>query len=238
MVYYSNLDMTNYFYNGDSRMADIITRHVELIEMLPRFGISLGFGDLTVNEVCKKWNVDVDFFLLICNVYSFRDFVPTDDVVNNTDMTQLVPYLKASHSYYVSKRLPHIQGHLHHIAEKLPHKVASVFLRFFELYKNEVEAHFRSEETTLFPLIQKIVSGEHDAGLHISSFNDVHQDIEDKLQDLTQIIFKYLPETIADDDTTDVVTDLLLLARDLHKHSLIEEKILVPFVRHLGKDIS
>ncbi len=230
--------MTHYIYNCESRMADIITSHVELIEMMPRFGIALGFGDMTVSQLCKKKNIDVNFFLLICNVYSFSDFIPDANVVNNTDMTMLVPYLKASHHYYLQKRLPHIQNHLHHIAGKLPPKVASVFLRFFELYKNEVEAHFINEEKNLFPLIQRLISGDNDAGIHINSFNDVHQDIEDKLQDITQIIFKYLPENATDDDTTDVVTDLLLLARDLHKHSLIEEKILVPFVRHLGKDIN
>ena len=53
------------------------------------------------------------------------------------------------------------------------------------------------------------------------------------MSDLVQIIFKYLPETVTGEDAVDVVYDILLLSDDLNKHSLIEEKVLVPYVKHL-----
>lgn len=227
--------MTQYLYNRNTRMSDMMTRHVELIEMLPRFGIALGFGDRTVKEVCDKWNVDVDFFLLICNVYAFRDFEPSLATIENTNMEKLVPYLKESHIYYTQKRLPHIEKHLHHIAEQLPPKIAQVFLKFFRLFQKEVEAHFSNEETIIFPRLQSFISGNETEFSFTQYLTDIHSDIEDKLADLSQIIFKYLPETIANEDTIDVVSDLLLLARDLHNHSLIEEKILIPFVQNINK---
>lgn len=225
--------MTQLPYNGNERMADIMTTHSGLIELLPRFGIALGFGDRTVKEVCAKWNVDMRFFLMICNVYVFDDYEPLAAEVEKTDMSHLVGYLKASHDYYLKKRLPHISSHLHHIANELPHKVAGVFLRFFDLYRDEVSIHFKQEEDNVFPFIEKMLNGELVKKPVVRDLNTIHSDIEDKLEDLTKIIFKYLPETVAKEDTIDVVSDLIGLSHDLRKHSLIEEKILVPVIEHL-----
>ena len=52
-----------------------------------------------------------------------------------------------------------------------------------------------------------------------------------------QIIFKYLPANATTDDSIDVVFDLLQLSQDLVKHNVIEEKILIPYVKLLtGKE--
>ena len=41
-----------------------------------------------------------------------------------------------------------------------------------------------------------------------------------------------------DDDAIDMIFDILQLSRDLRKHSLIEEKILGPYVKQLEKHYS
>ena len=60
-----------------------------------------------------------------------------------------------------------------------------------------------------------------------------HDNIEDKLSDLTQIIFKYLPGNVSPEDSIDVVFDIFQLSADLNKHALIEDRILVPYVEML-----
>jgi regulator of cell morphogenesis and NO signaling len=50
-----------------------------------------------------------------------------------------------------------------------------------------------------------------------------------------QIIFKYLPGNVSQGDSIGVVFDIFQLSSDLHKHSLIEEKVLVPYVKLLEK---
>ena len=40
-------------------------------------------------------------------------------------------------------------------------------------------------------------------------------------------------EQVISDDAVDVVHDILQLSNDLNKHSVIEEKVLVPYVKHL-----
>jgi regulator of cell morphogenesis and NO signaling len=219
------------------KLADLISANHSLILMLPRFGISLGFGDRRVTEVCARYGVPVDFFLLICNVYSFDSFLPDEREVISTDMSQLIPYLRASHHYYLKERLPHIEQHLNRIADHINEKYGRVLKRFFAGYGNEVSEHFLYEEETVFPYIEGLVAGRPCGTYRIHDFEKVHNNIEDKLNDLRQIIFKYLPENVPRGDSIGVVFDIFQLSSDLHKHSLIEEKVLVPYVKLLERKL-
>ncbi len=230
--------MKEFLYDSASKMSEMITAHPGLVMMLPRFGIELGFGDKSIGEVCRLHGVDAGFFLLMCNVYTFDNYVPTAHVIDSTDLTHLVDYLRRSHQYYVEKRLPHIERHLQHMASALPDRVATVFMHFFSTYKNEVVAHFGHEEERVFPHIEALQRGHSDDSYQIDAFLASHSNIEDKLDDLLQIIFKYLPPQAMGDDAISVVYDILQLSHDLRKHSLIEEKILVPYVTHLERTVS
>ncbi len=79
------------------------------------------------------------------------------------------------------------------------------------------------------------MAGRHDSTYSIGEFINTHSDIEGKLDDLLNIVFKYLPPQVDDDNVLDVVYDILRLREDLKKHTFIEEKIMVPLVKHLEK---
>lgn len=229
--------MKSRLFSSDSRLSDLVTAHPSLLAMLTRLGISLGFGDRSIADVCESSGVDAEFFLLICNVYTFNNYVPSTATILGTDMRDLVPYLEKSHQYYVDKRLPHIERHLDAIARKLEGRIGQVFLSFFKEYKNEVEAHFSHEERDVFPHIRALMSGKRDTTYSIGEFIHTHSDIEGKLDDLLNIVFKYLPPQVDDDNVLDVVYDILRLSEDLKKHTFIEEKIMVPLVKHLENAI-
>ena len=220
---------------SDSRLSDLITAHPSLLTLLTRLGISLGFGDRSIADVCEASDVNTDFFLLICNVHTFNNYVPSTAAILGTDMTGLVPYLEKSHRYYVDKRLPHIERHLDAIAHNLGGRIGQVFISFFKEYKSEVETHFLHEERNVFPHIIALMAGRHDSTYSIGEFINTHSDIEGKLDDLLNIVFKYLPPQVDDDNVLDVVYDILRLREDLKKHTFIEEKIMVPLVKHLEK---
>ena len=220
-------------FSNDSRLSDLITAYPSLLSLLTRLGISLGFGDRSIADVCEDSGVDTDFFLLICNVYTFNNYVPSTATILGTDMTGLVTYLEKSHRYYVDKRLPHIERHLDAIAENLSGRIGQVFISFFQEYKREVEEHFQHEERDVFPHIRALQAGERDTTYSIGEFLQSHSDIEGKLDDLLNIVFKYLPPQVDDDNVLDVVYDILRLSEDLKKHTFIEEKIMVPLVKHL-----
>jgi len=220
-------------FSSESRLSDLITAHPSLLTLLTRLGISLGFGDRSIDDVCETSGVDTAFFLLICNVYTFNNYVPSTAAILGTDMSGLVPYLEKSHKYYVDKRLPHIERHLDAIAQNLDGRIGQVFISFYKDYKQEVEAHFLHEEQDVFPHIRALMQGKLDTTYSIGEFLHTHSDIEGKLDDLLNIVFKYLPPRVDDDNVLDVVYDILRLSEDLKKHTFIEEKIMVPLVKHL-----
>lgn len=225
--------MKGLLFNSKIKLSELVTAQPELVRILQRVGIPLGFGDSSIEQVCRRHNVDTEFFLLLCNIYTHARYVPDARVVRTVDMRQLVPYLRKSHDYYVKNRLPHIEKHLDYISNQLPERVARVFMQFFEQYKQDVMEHFAHEEKNVYPHVEKLQAGTQDNTYSIATFIDSHGNLEDKLSDLVQIIFKYLPETVTGEDAVDVVYDILLLSDDLNKHSLIEEKVLVPYVKHL-----
>ena len=229
--------MKSRLFSSESRLSDLITAHPSLLTLLTRLGISLGFGDRSIKDVCEESGVDTAFFLLICNVYTFNNYVPSTAAILGTDMTGLVPYLEHSHKYYVDKRLPHIESHLDAIAQKLNGRIGQVFISFFKEYKCEVVDHFVHEEKDVFPHIRALMNGERDSTYRIGEFVRTHSDIEGKLDDLLNIVFKYLPPQVDDDNVLDVVYDILRLSEDLKKHTFIEERIMVPMVMHLENAI-
>lgn len=220
----------------NAKLSVLVMAHPELLLTLSHFGIGLGVGDGSIGEVCRRHGVSPDFFLLICNLYAFENFVPTAESIAATDMSGLLPYLLRSHAYYLDKRLPHIGSHLEKIAQMLPERAAKVIMRFYEEYVSEVDSHFCYEEDTVFPHISRLLSG-HAGRYRIEEYLHNHGNLEDKLSDLTQIMFKYLPTELTDADAIDMIFDILELGRDLHKHSLIEERILVPYVSNLEKQV-
>ena len=48
-------------------MNDVISDDYRMLQMISRFGITLGFGDKTVAETCKAAGVDTATFLTVVN---------------------------------------------------------------------------------------------------------------------------------------------------------------------------
>ena len=225
--------MTDFLYNENDNLSSLVTLRPDLLLTLSHFGIPLGFGDKSIARVCSEHDVDPQFFLLICEVYSNDNYMPSQATLSHTSMTGLVPYLLRSHDYYLNRRLPHIGLHLDKIAEMLPARAGKAIKQFFNAYVEEVQAHFAHEENTVYPHISHLLNHDND-NFAIKQYLASHDNLEDKLSDLVQIIFKYLPSSTSD-DAIDMIFDILQLSRDLRKHSLIEDKILGPYVKQLEK---
>lgn len=224
-------------FNKKMKLADLIIHEHSLVLIIQRFNILLGFGEKSVEEVCREHQVPVDFFLMICNVYSNDQYLPTASELETTDMHPLIPYLTASHDYYLKERIPHIENHLNHIAAECQPHHRRILQKFFIDYKEEVEKHFLYEESTVFPYILSLYKGIKSPGYSINQFEENHSNIEDKLEDLTNIFLKYLPGDILPKERISLLFDIFQLSTDLNKHSLIEEKILIPYVETLEKKL-
>lgn len=223
----------NFIFSENMKMSDVVSSNPKLMLTLSRFGIELGFGDHSIKEVCERAKVSPLFFTLICNIYSNQDFIPTLDDLKSVDCNSLLSYLSESHKYYVNERLPHIEFHLNRIIEACPERFAKTLDRFFKEYKSEVTKHFSYEEVTVFPYIIALNNKDKNSNFTISEFKSSHTNIEDKLSDLMNILIKYLPANIFPKERIEISLDIMDLSSDLSSHTIVEERILVPFVELL-----
>ena len=214
-------------------MADLVLGNSKLLLMFPRFGMDLGFGDRSIAEVCAMNNVSAPFFLMICNVYCNDDYTPSPEDIESVDLKALVNYLLESHKYYLHERLPHIEEHLDHIIKACNPKYGNMLRRFFDEYKNEVVDHFVYEEKNVFPYLQQLVNQDVKTDYKIKVFHENHTNIEDKLSDLMNILVKYLPADVFPKERIEIALDINELSADLMSHTLIEERVLIPFVESL-----
>ncbi|MBQ9417225.1 MAG: hemerythrin domain-containing protein [Bacteroidales bacterium] len=220
--------MKHTIFTGRMKMADMIASNYALILMLPRFGIPLGFGEKSVKEVCRDNGVDENFFLTVCNIYTFDDYTPDDDELAQITPEMVMAHLQTSHRYYIEERLPHLKHHLDHIAAESDEQIGAILSKYFADYCREVKEHVRREERTLAAMRSELRDGEPLSRTFGEQYMKSHDNIRDRLNDLTQIIYKYLPGGRMTEEMMELVFDILQLSRDLERHAMIEELLLSP----------
>ena len=218
----------------DSKFFELMTDDRRLLHLLPRFGIGLGFGDRNVEQVCQTNHVNAELFLMICEIYSNSHFRPEKEELQQINMRDLLSYLKASHRYYLEERFPHIEEHLQRIIEACGQKFGPMLSHFYDEYKQEVMRHIQYyEEEVVFPYIEALLNGQHTDSYKIVEFEHNHTNIQDVLDDMMNILLKYLPGDILPKERIEISYDIMELSDDLNRHSLIEERILIPYVESL-----
>ncbi len=221
-------------FSKDTKFAELLTDDRRLLQLLPRFGIGLGFGDRNVDQVCQMNQVNTDLFLMICEIYSDNNYKPGQNELQHIDMGDLLSYLKASHQYYLDERFPHIEEHLQRIIKACGQKYGPMLSHFYDEYKQEVMRHIKYyEEEVVFPYIEALLNGKRTDSYKIDEFEHNHTNIQDTLDDMMNILLKYLPGDILPKERIEISYDIMELSDDLNRHSIIEERILIPNVESL-----
>lgn len=221
-------------FSKDTKLAELLAEDRRLLLLPSRFGIGLGFGDHSVEQVCQTNHVNTDLFLMICEIYSDSSFKPEKEELRHIDLGDLLSYLKTSHRYYLDERFPHIEEHLHHIIEACGQKFGPMLSHFYDDYKQEVMRHIKYyEEEVVFPYIEALLNGKRTDSYKIDEFEHNHTNIQDTLDDMMNILLKYLPGDILPKERIEISYDIMELSDDLNRHSLIEERILIPCVESL-----
>ena len=221
-------------FSKDTKLAELLAEDRSLLQLLPRFGIGLGFGDHSVERVCQINHVDTNLFLMICAIYSDSSFKPEKEELRHIDLGNLLSYLKTSHRYYLDERFPHIEEHLQHIIDACGQKFGPMLSHFYDEYKQEVMRHIQYyEEEVVFPYIEALLNGRRNDSYKIDEFEHNHTNIQDVLDDMMNILLKYLPGDILPKERIEISLDIMELSDDLNRHSLIEDRILIPYVELL-----
>ena len=214
-------------------METLITTNYRLLGMLSRFGISLGVGDKSIEEVCRMSGVDCNTFLAVANLF----INPEAQSDSEFSMDDLILYLKNSHSYYTDYRLPAIREALQKATVGGGKDMQYLILNYFDDYASEVARHMNQENEEVFPYIHKLIECHSGgAALHGGKnphiFSEQHNSIDVRLGELIDIIVKYYPGGATNELNT-VLYDIFVCQQDLESHNLIEDVLLVPKVKEL-----
>lgn len=220
-------------FSESMKIADLIDVNFKLLNVLSRLGISLGFGENTIMEVCARQGIDIKSFLLICNVYTYDGYIPSVELMSGADPATIVDYLHNSHSFYLLKEFTALEEELKAMVEPCDATQKKVVARFFSDYKAQVENHFEYEESVVFPYIRALMAGQRYASYSIEQFEENHSNIDETLNDLKNIVMKYLPDTCDTVLRNQVLYRIYRLGEDLLKHTLIEDNILIPMVNKI-----
>ena len=227
-------------YHGKDRMIDVISDDYRMLQVISRFGITLGFGDQTVAATCKNAGVDLETFLTVVNF--LRDpHVSINKLVERVNLKALIMYLKNSHIYFVDYKLPAVRRKLIEAIDcSARNQIAFLILKFYDEYAEDVSRHMEYENKYVHPHVENLLHGK----LTLESFNTVvnqhsrnHASIEKSISELKNIIIKYYPSDANAQLLNDVLMDIYMVEEDLLTHCHLEDTLFAECVRKLEKDV-
>jgi regulator of cell morphogenesis and NO signaling len=217
-------------------MADVILTNSRLLYVLPYFEINLGFGEKTVKQVCNEKNISAPLLLLVCNIYTFDDYCPDSRILKQIPIEGIIKYLKNSHKDYLEVRMPLIIENILNLVNICHLKNGNILNSFCEKYKQEVISHLKYEEEIAFPYIIELLNGRKTGNYKIKEYESNHSDIDAALNDLKNIIIKYLPQECTIEKCREILLNLFMFEYDLSKHTLLEDKILISLVSNIERN--
>lgn len=233
------------------KLADVILNNHNLLTIINRFGIQLGFGDKTIEQVCRQYNINTNFFLEIINSFNDDTYSPKKQL-QEFSLELIIDYLRRTHDFYLDVKIPEIGDLIDKMIKKSDkiHKGAlDLIKKFFEEYHEELKSHIKREEDVVYPYILELEKlyflsskiSKEEIKRHrkysIDDYEDEHDNITEKVFDLKSIIIKYLPPQDDYRISYKILAQLDNLEQDIDDHSIMEDRILVPKVRNIEKEI-
>lgn len=202
-------------------MCDLMAHEEEAIQIISRFGLNMGVGEQTIEQVCVAHHVHTPTFLAVVNYKLFRQRALPADI----EIETLNRYLRHAHTYFLDFRLPRLRRALIEAVNPAnpDSQIPMLILRCFDEFVAEIRTHIEHEDAGNYE------EHEHD-----------DQRITDKLTEIKNLIIKYYPadEVQASDDENQhihvsyaligVMSDLWHTEQDFADHCAIEDEILRP----------
>lgn len=214
------------------KMRDLVRDDSALILVTGRFGISLGFGEKTVREVCRMHNVDERTFLEVVNYVSGRDYD-----FESVSLPSLIRYLKQSHEYFLDFNLPGIRRKLIEAIDcSGTDGIAMLIIRFYDEYVRAVRKHMEYENEVVFAYVEQLSQGHLKRNYAISEFASRHAPIGDKLKELKDVIIRCYPEK-NNYLLNAALLEIISCEQDLTQHCMIEDRLFVPAVKLIEQQL-
>lgn len=220
-------------YEVGDKLISVIRDNYEILQSLGSFGISLGFGDKTVSEVCSDEGVDAYTFLAVVN-FTINGYRDSNDF-DRLSVPTLLHYLKASHEYFLGYEIPFIKKELQGALDANDN-LARLIMKLYDEYAESVAKHMGYEEETVFPYVDSLLNGNATDKYNIDTFSKHHTQIDQQLKELKDIIIRYLPnDGLHNNQLTATLYDIHSCEDWLSAHARVEDEIFIPAIRLLEK---
>jgi len=233
-------------FNENSKLASVIHKDHSLLPVINRLGVKLGFGDRTIRTICAEKGIDINFFVETINVFHYEAYFPEKRLLDFS-VSMVIDYLLSTHQYYKDYLIPENDRLIELFLSENPEESAENELvrKFYAKFKDEFVLHINFEEREMFPYILELNEAIGNPVLResfkqkypgsISGFEKEHSNMDDKMDDLKNIIIKYLPPNYDQNRGNAFLANLFMFEKDLKNHSRIEDHILMPKVKQLEK---
>lgn len=211
----------------EMKVFELIDAYPELLSIFSRLGITLPFGDISVEQMCRRDGYSSKLFMLICRMHIDLSYIPTSEHISEDMLGPVIGYLRATHRYYMEYMLPHTGRHLNDILEHCDELLRSMLSRFYADYVACIEEHLGDEEQRLFSNVER---SETSADMCNYELDQPHSDIDDRTGDIASLIVKCLPEEAPTTLRCTMLAHIYMLRDDLRRHHNIERYLLRPLV--------
>lgn len=192
-------------------LAQVLAQHHILIPIVNRFGIRLGVGDKTIENICDEHDLNIDFILTIMNVYLDESYVSDSDL-SNLELEPIATYFNETIQNYLQSLVPNIEKHLYaFIALSDPNnKELRVLQKVFFQFKEELTQHLEKglKHTGAYP--------------------------HELLRDIKSILIKHVTGNFNQNLCYAVIFSVGSLESDLIIHNRLRNSILKPKLNQLN----
>ena len=221
------------------QLSEVIEEHTSLIPVIHRFGIHLGLGDKTVEEICAKYNLNTDFFLTMLNTFLNDDYFP-EKKIQGFHTSQIVDYLTKTNYYYQRHQLPNIERHLRSFLTMSDpdNNSLTLIVEIFNSFKDILLYRIKIDVEEWFPFCLSISKPLKDAvfTLDKNHYEETDDSIEALLTDFRRIMIKHLSGKYDENLCHAVIFAVSLLAKDIKQHNRIRFRILQPIVERMKQN--
>ncbi len=211
----------------EMKLFELVDGYPQLLSIFSRLNLALPFGDISIEELCRREGLDAELFITLCNMHLTPSYRPAEESLRSEMIRDVVAYLRSSHRYYTGYMLPHVAQHLERVLEHCD-KVSQRALRsFYDDYVGFLASHFEEEERNIFSVIDGI---DREAEASFTMLEAPHGDIDDRTNDIASLVIKSLPESVPTPLRCSLLDHIYMLRDDLRRHSDLEMLLLRPLV--------
>jgi regulator of cell morphogenesis and NO signaling len=214
------------------KISEIVLENHILILPLEHFGINFPIHDKSFSNICAEKEISENLLLSVLNL--FIDTNSNDNMIlNPKEIIQIVEYLKNCHDYYLNEKLIKIEDYICEISKINRNNEVLLVQKFIDEYLTEVRNHLDYENNIVFPYIEKLANNYNlninfiSSEFSVSEFHEHHDNIEEKLNDLKNLIIKYIHLKGDNSVRRKLLFELFEFEADLKIHSKIEEVFLI-----------